>query len=210
MALRYSEHMGSSSEKVKAFTLIEILVVVTIIFVLLSLLLPTMFKVRAGAREAFCINNLRQIGMAVAMYKSDFEQLPPHISSIHPSYLTDASVFLCKDDPAQGRHDGGDYLEGNLYLPSGVSYTYIPNWKYAQQLRWWRPPPRYGEGKWGDATPLAMCHWHWAGGRRWLKDLDNPSWGENGKGWVLVLAAGGSVHRVRAEAPASDFSPRNY
>jgi len=192
------------------FTLIEILVVIAIIVVLVALILPAFTKARGMGGEAPCMSNLRQIGMAMSMYRSDFGELAPHLSSLHPTYVPNPTVFVCPADPAEGKREGDDYMEGSLYLPSGVSYTYIPNWKYAAELGWWNPRPRYGPGKWQGSTPLAMCHWHWAKGRKWRKELDLPSWGSNPKGWVLVLAAEGSVHKVRAETPATEFSPAHY
>jgi hypothetical protein len=148
--------------------------------------------------------------MAAAMYRDDHGELPPHISSLYPAYVTSSRLFLCPDDPVDGKHDGGDYLEGDAYLPTGVSYTYVPNWKYAWELGWWHRPPRYGCGRWEDSTPLAMCHWHWAKGRTWDKDLDIRSWGATPEGWVIVLAAGGSVRKIRAESPVGEFSPTGY
>ena len=136
--------------------------------------------------------------------------MPPHLSSLYPTCISDPRLFVCPDDPQTGQYEGNDYMEGNLYFSSGVSYTYVPNWKYAQELGWWHRPPHYGEGKWQDETPIAMCHWHWARGRKWRRDLIAPTWGVNPKGWVLVLAAGGSVHRVRAEVDAAQFSPACY
>ena len=192
------------------FTLIEILVVVAIIAILVALLFPVFSKARAVAKQAPCMSNLRQIGMAMAMYKSDFGELAPHLSSVYPTYTPNVQLFICPADTSSGQHDGDDYMEGNLYLASGVSYTYIPNWKHAVRLGWWQPRPRYGEGKWEISTPLAMCHWHWGAGRKWRKNLDIPSWGGDAKGWVLILAADASVHKVRAETSANDFSPDCY
>ncbi len=186
-------------------TLVETLVVTAIIVALVALLFPTLAKAKAGAKQASCINQLRQIGMAMLMYVADNGELAPHLSTLYPTYCPDAAVFVCPADPAGGRHEPNEYMEGPLYLPSGVSYTYLPNWKYARQLGWWRPPPRYGRGKWGDSTPLAMCHWHW--GKRWERDLDAPIWGKDPKGWIVVLQAGASVRRIRAEQPLSEFDP---
>jgi type II secretory pathway pseudopilin PulG len=186
-------------------TLVEILVVTAIIGALAALLFPTFAKAKSRARQTSCISQLRQIGMAMLMYTADHGELAPRLSAVHPTYCPEASVFVCPSDPASGQHDAGEYMEGATHLPSGVSYTYIPNWKYARELGWWAPPPHYGRGKWGDSTPLAMCHWHW--GKRWVADLDTPTWGRDPKGWVLVLEAGGAVRRIRAEQPVSEFDP---
>jgi prepilin-type N-terminal cleavage/methylation domain-containing protein len=52
------------------FTLIELLVVIAIIAVLIALLLPAVQAAREAARRAQCVNNLKQLGLAVANYES--------------------------------------------------------------------------------------------------------------------------------------------
>ena len=70
-----------------AFTLIELLVVIAIIAVLIALLLPAVQAAREAARRAACVNNLKQIGLALHNYVSAIDTMPPgrfnsHIAGI--------------------------------------------------------------------------------------------------------------------------------
>ncbi|MGE3821982.1 MAG: DUF1559 domain-containing protein [Isosphaeraceae bacterium] len=60
----------------RAFTLIELLVVIAIIAVLIALLLPAVQAAREAARRAQCVNNLKQIGLALHNYESAQQSLP--------------------------------------------------------------------------------------------------------------------------------------
>lgn len=64
----------------RAFTLIELLVVIAVIAILAAILFPVFAQARAKARQATSLSNLRQLGLAVAMYAQDNETYPMHSS----------------------------------------------------------------------------------------------------------------------------------
>jgi len=113
--MSYRNHVSSNSKCVpaKAFTLIELLVVIAIIAVLAAILFPVFAQAREKARQAACLSNLKQIGLAIAQYNQDFDECFPcgmyqnagkganggngWAGQIYP-YAKNNAVFTCPND----------------------------------------------------------------------------------------------------------------
>lgn len=84
----------------RAFTLIELLIVIAIIAILASLLLPALSQAKALSHSTKCKNNLRQIGLAMNMYLHDYNHFPAYgrsVSAIEPigaKWYTDIFPYL--------------------------------------------------------------------------------------------------------------------
>src|SRR3979411_2635614 len=104
------------------FTLIELLVVIAIIAVLIALLLPAVQSAREAARRAQCVNNLKQIGLAIHNYHSTHTQFPMG-DSLNVQGGTPADLALWNSWSAHGLMLG--YMEQQP-LYNAINFSFGP------------------------------------------------------------------------------------
>lgn len=138
----------------RAFTLIEVLVVILVVGVLIALFIPALRSVRGSARAAVCLSNLRSLGIAVSTYMQSNRDLLPLATEvvdvrvglmapldvlarelfIDPPMLVGGEVrtgspFLCPADPGRAR------LAGTSYRYAPADFMRIPDiWEGGPQF----------------------------------------------------------------------------
>ncbi|MCM8817607.1 MAG: DUF1559 domain-containing protein [Candidatus Omnitrophica bacterium] len=113
----------------KGFTLIELLVVIGIVATLAAMLLPMLSRARERAKQAICINNLKQWGLAIHMYTTDFDGYFNFYVDLRDSsdtiwFYDYLAKYIGKEDPSNpGRYEGRLSNRSLKTCPSKVYMT---------------------------------------------------------------------------------------
>ncbi len=198
------------------FTLIEMLVVISIIGILMAITFPMVFTARESARRRVCMNNLRQIGMAVQMYAAD------HGGRTPPQPVGPGVGQIGNHSPCS--LDGSDHMKalfGIDYFVADVLMPYIGSrevFMCPSEIRETLEPMGSDCPNWGYAYCANDVDINW-GPRRavdygdpsrvWLAcDMQGPAWGANHtpRPWaelfyINVLYLDGHVRGVLQHTP---------
>jgi prepilin-type N-terminal cleavage/methylation domain-containing protein len=94
----------------KGFTLVELLIVITVFVITFALLTPFINRMRARADVIKCSANVRLLSLALHMYAADHDDaFPPDLGSLYPGYVKAESVFDCPASKFTGTAARSDY-----------------------------------------------------------------------------------------------------
>ena len=165
--------------KKSAFTLIELLVVIAIIAILAAILFPVFAQAREKARQATCISNLKQLGLASMMYSQDYDENLVMLENSDARF-TIANMLdpYIKNGKKNLNTAGGNLWPGDgvwtcpsakIDANSDLYYTVGYNWLYLTDIdsQWGFVPQWMDPNTWG--------YWAWSQPGRSMASVSAPA-----------------------------------
>jgi prepilin-type N-terminal cleavage/methylation domain-containing protein len=169
----------------RAFTLNELLVVISIIAVLAALLLPAVGLVRDAARQSVCMNNQRQVMLAIAQYAADFQGMTPPIDNQNPPLICATRAWSTN-------------LLHNEYLPTGSVVAWnngtpmqAPSLSWPNILSCSVFPPAQNPTAQGGPATLYGVRWNFPSG----------GMANNGERFPVDMRGGALLHTLKGRIP---------
>jgi prepilin-type N-terminal cleavage/methylation domain-containing protein/prepilin-type processing-associated H-X9-DG protein len=167
----------------RGFTLIELLVVIAIIAILAAILFPVFARAREKARQTSCLSNMKQLGLALSMYVTDYDQRLP-------AWRADHAAAFPYPDPTYNQNRGPWYVTIFPYVKNiqvydcpSTAFKWNGRWTHAFDYGYNR---RISRGHIGEMT-------HPAETLAFVDAWADPDYGSGGgKGWDVVQYYPGS------------------
>jgi len=178
------------------FTLVELLVVISIIAMLISLLLPALGAAREAARRIACLSNQRQVGIAASTYAADFDNQIGYQAD-DPHGNTRWRTFILTTHPGSEPLYFGQWIRSGSLAGGAVqcpSFEYRSSWNEAA----------YGTGGWRRERVRGWSSGAAASGSNWTADYGFNS------GLIAPFAAAGTPWRKTLDASGMSRPPHRY
>ncbi len=203
-----------------AFTLVELLVVTGIIAILAALLLPGLARAKENGRRIACLNNLRQLGLAMQLYVHDYDDvLPasgPEAGQIFPEqWVWYGPIGTPLNDPSKGAIV--PYIEkfSKTLLTCPSDRTLLEFQRHPNRFsvyNWWLSPYSYAlSSPWG-ALHAHNGDWNWlshgmGSTRYWDTVVKNRMFSVNNPAGKVMLADQRRIYEFESSYTPGSFPP---
>ncbi len=170
----------------RAFTLVELLIVITIVALLLALTLPALREARNAAHTTICLNNLKQLGLHTEDYASSRKFKMPR-SRHSAGFGRNSWSFMYYEQITDERFERRD----DLWVETLNSHFHCPLDGTTNTIEDWRDHLSYGYNVYFELTPSETAD---------VNGVDGPSWR------LITSAPQPSRTVLFAELPSSSFA----